>query len=472
MLAAALILSTVARPEMIKVAPPREFRGVWVATVDNIDWPSKRTLTTDQQKAEMIRILDVAESLNLNAIVFQVRPSCDALYESKIEPWSEYLTNKQGQAPNPRYDPLAFAVAEAHKRGMELHCWFNPYRAKHPAAKGDLAPNHIRNTNPKLAKEYGRYLWLDPGEPEVQQRSLDVMLDVVKRYDIDGVHIDDYFYPYAEKDAKGNLIPFPDQDSYLSYRNRGGTMALGDWRRNNVDTFVKRLYDGIKKTKKWVKFGISPFGIYRPNIPEGIKAGVDQYDSLYADCLKWFRNGWCDYFTPQLYWPIKQTPQSYPVLLNWWASQNVMGRHLWPGNFTGRVRTDDGNWPPQEIVDQIDLTRKAKAGGNVHFSMRVFLLNAQKLNDVLKAGPYKEKALVPESPWLGKKPASMPTLAADGTLSDPDARWWGVYAWHDGVLKLERVEAVSATSPSDADAVTAIDAYGSESAPLVLSSRR
>ncbi len=407
---------------------PREFRAVWVATVDNIDWPTKRSLTTDQQKAELVRIFDRVAELNMNAVILQVRPSCDALYESKIEPWSEYLTGKQGQAPNPYYDPLQFAIDEAHKRGLELHAWFNPYRSKHPAAKGELAPNHIRITHPHLAKIYGRYFWLDPGEPQVQKRSLEVMLDVVKRYDLDGVHIDDYFYPYAEKDAQGKAIPFPDDDSYAKY---GRGLSKSDWRRKNVDDFVERLYKGIKQTKRHVKFGISPFGVYRPGIPEGIKAGIDQYEDLSADALKWFRNGWCDYFTPQLYWPIKQAPQSYPVLLKWWASQNPKGRHLWPGNYTGRVRPDGGNWPPQEILDQIEITRQTKGStGNVHFSMKVFMENAQSLNDLLKQGPYKEKALVPASPWLGERKES-------GEIAE--ARWRAYYRWVGGKWVLAQV---------------------------------
>lgn len=466
---------------------PREFRAVWVATVDNIDWPSKRTLSTAEQQAELVRIMDRAASLNLNAVIFQIRPSCDSLYESKIEPWSEYLTNKQGQAPNPYYDPLAFAIEEAHKRGMELHCWFNPYRSKHPAQKGPLASNHIRNTHPNLAKEYGRYLWLDPGEPAVQQRSLDVMLDVVKRYDIDGVHIDDYFYPYAERDAAGKIIPFPDDDSYRAYRNKGGKLDRSHWRRQNVDLFVERLYDGIKAEKKWVKFGISPFGIYRPGIPEGIKAGVDQYEDLSADALKWFREGWCDYFTPQLYWPIKQTPQAYPVLLDWWSTQNPKGRHLWPGNFTGRVRTDDGNWPPQEIVDQIELTRKNKgATGNVHFSMRVFLMNAQGLNDVLKSGPYAEKALVPASPWLDSKATAAPKgkvsiqpgtnrrLLTWTAPPESDANYLVAYVRTNGRWRLHATAPVKRgsmalpTSFASDVAISVLDKVGNESAITVL----
>lgn len=466
---------------------PREFRAVWVATVDNIDWPSKRTLTTAQQKAELVRIMDRAAELNLNAIIFQIRPSTDALYDSKIEPWSEYLTNRQGQAPNPYYDPLTFAIEEAHKRGMELHCWFNPYRSNHPAQKGPLAPNHIRNTHPHLAKTYGRYIWLDPGEPGVQQRSLDVMLDVVKRYDIDGVHMDDYFYPYAERGADGKVIPFPDDDSFQAYRNKGGKLDRSNWRRQNVDVFVERLYKEIKATKKWVKMGISPFGIYRPGIPEGIKAGVDQYEDLSADALKWFRQGWLDYFTPQLYWPIKQTPQAYPVLLDWWSTQNPKGRHLWPGNFTGRVRTDDGNWPPKEIVDQIELTRKNEgATGNVHFSMRVFLLNAQGLNDTLKAGPYKEMALVPASPWLDSAPPASPKakmakqpgtnrrLVTWDVPKESDAAFVATYGRANGSWKLQAVVSAKRGSLALPPAffgdvqLTVLDKTGNESAPTLL----
>ncbi|RYG69763.1 hypothetical protein EON77_14425, partial [bacterium] len=254
---------------------PREFRGVWVATVDNIDWPSRRNLSTAQQKAELLHILDVAQSMNLNAVIFQVRPSADALYPSKYEPWSEYLTGLQGRAPNPRWDPLEFACREAHARGLELHCWFNPYRAKHPAQKGPLARNHIAVTNPAVVKTYARYLWMDPGERRVQERSLNVMLDVVRRYDVDGVHIDDYFYPYQEKNSAGRLIPFPDGPSYARYKKGGGTLTKPDWRRRNVDTFIENAYEGIHRTKPWVKFGISPFGIYRSGYPKGIEAGVD-----------------------------------------------------------------------------------------------------------------------------------------------------------------------------------------------------
>lgn len=386
---------------------PREMRGVWVATVDNIDWPSKRTLTSHEQQLELLRILDTAAAMRLNTVIFQVRPSADALYNSPLEPWSEYLTNRQGAKPEPYYDPLAFAIFEAHKRGLELHCWFNPYRAFHPAQKGPVDSTHISKTNPDAVRQYGTYLWMDPGEKIIQERSLNVMLDVVKRYDVDGVHIDDYFYPY-----KINNQDFPDENSYAKYVAASGRLGRADWRRKNVDDFIEKLYTSIKQTKPWVKFGISPFGIYRPGIPEGIKAGVDQYADLYADALKWFVNGWCDYYTPQLYWPIAQTPQSYPVLLKWWASQNKKGRHLWPGNFTGRTNPNDGNWKAKEVLDQIAITRaQSGATGNVHFSMRAFMGNFNGITTALKKNSYREDALMPATPWLDSTPPSAPTLS-------------------------------------------------------------
>jgi uncharacterized lipoprotein YddW (UPF0748 family) len=421
--AVALLTMTIQDLPTAPPAPKAEFRAVWVATVDNIDWPSKRGISTDQAKAEMIRILDKCKELNLNAVIFQVRPSTDSLYDSKIEPWSEYLTGEQGKAPNPYWDPLSAWVEEAHKRGMELHCWFNPYRSVHPAQKGPVASNHITKTNPSVVKKYGRYMWMDPSEPAVQRRSLEVIMDVVKRYDVDGVHLDDYFYPYKEKGPDGKLLDFPDEISFGRYQRAGGKLSRDDWRRKSVDDFIERLYGEIKKTKKWVKFGISPFGIYRPGIPEGIKAGVDQYADLYADALKWYERGWCDYYTPQLYWPIKQTPQSYPVLLKWWAENNPMGRHLWPGNFTGRTNPTDGNWPAQEVVDQINLTRGQKGStGNVHFSMKCFMGDFNGIATALKKGPYKDPALIPASPWLGRERPGVPQLALSETGNVTNAK--------------------------------------------------
>jgi len=387
---------------------PYEFRGVWVATVDNIDWPSTKTLTTQQQQDELTAILDRAQQMHLNAVILQVRPSADALYPSKFEPWSEYLTGATGKCPTPLWDPLEFAVGEAHKRGLELHAWFNPYRALHFVATSKPSPDHIVNTHPESAPQYGRYRWMDPSDPFVQKRSKDVILDVVKRYDVDGVHIDDYFYPYPEKGVDGKPAEFPDGKNYAAYRAAGGELTRSAWRRMHVDNFVHEVYDGIKATKKWVKFGISPFGIWRPGVPEGIKAGIDQYDTLYADCKKWLNEGWCDYFTPQLYWKISKKEQSYPVLMDWWLSENTKHRHMWIGNYSGQVL--ESNWDTQEFVDQVALTRQHGAGGNVFFSMKAFIKNTKGINDALTTNCYPELALVPPTPWLGSTPPAKPRI--------------------------------------------------------------
>jgi uncharacterized lipoprotein YddW (UPF0748 family) len=400
-----------ATPAVSAVAPavPREFRGVWVATVGNMDWPSRRTLSVAEQQAELVALLDRAAALRLNAVIFQVRPAGDALYDSKIEPWSEFLTGTQGAAPNPYWDPLAFAVKEAHARGLELHAWFNPYRAGFVNGKSPLAANHIARTSPALVKRYGSYLWMDPGETAVRQRTLRVILDVVKRYDIDGVHLDDYFYPYPENDRSGKAIAFPDSRSWQRYKSAGGSLTLGDWRRENVNTLVQELDTEIHKVKPWVRFGISPFGIWRPGNPAVVK-GLDAYSVLYADARRWLREGWVDYFVPQLYWPPPKREQAYGTLLEWWAGENVQQRHLWPGNFTSRAGAPGASaFPVSDLLEQIRLTRAHPgAGGNVHFSMTSFLRNQAGMNDTLVVGPYASLALPPATPWLKAPPPPVP----------------------------------------------------------------
>ncbi len=401
-----------ARPVVSADAPPltREFRGVWVASVANIDWPSKRTLSTAEQQAELLALLDRAAALKLNAVLFQIRPAADALYASKIEPWSEYLTGAQGRAPVPFWDPLEFAIKEAHARNLELHAWFNPYRARHTDAKSPLSSTHIARTNPSLVKPYAGYLWMDPGEPAVRARTLRVVLDVVQRYDVDGVHIDDYFYPYPENDRRGRAIPFPDGPSWTRYVREGGTLSRADWRRRNVDLLVQALDEGVHKAKPWVRFGISPFGIWRPGYPTQVR-GFDAYEKLYADARKWLREGWVDYFTPQLYWPTTKREQAYPALLDWWVGENVLGRHMWPGNFTSRAGgVGSGAFSVGELVEQIRVTRlQDGATGNVHFSMKSFLTNQAGMNDTLLVGPYATPALVPATPWLKVAPPPLPT---------------------------------------------------------------
>ncbi len=400
-------------PPLDPPAAPREFRAAWVASVANIDWPSRKGLSSAQQQAEIVAIVERAAALGLNALIVQVRPSADALYPSALEPWSEYLTGTQGQAPEPPYDPLQRWVEEAHRRGIELHAWFNPYRARHSAALSPIAPNHIARTDPAVVKSYGNFLWMDPGEPAAAQRTVDVVLDVVRRYDLDGVHIDDYFYPYPESTGTPPVeVEFPDGPSWQAYLASGGTLARADWRRRNVDTLIERLHAAIHREKPAVRFGISPFGIGKPERrPSGI-AGFSQYDKLYADVERWVRQGWFDYLAPQLYWPIDSPPQAFAVLLDYWLDENVQQRHVWPGLFTSRIDATPKSWLPAEIVDQVSLLRtRRRAGGHIHFSMVALMENRKGIADRLEE-IYGEPAWVPAAPWLGDERPDAPRASA------------------------------------------------------------
>ena len=383
--------------------PPiqREFRAVWVATVANIDWPSRTGLSTSDQQGEMIALLDRAVAMHMNAVIFQVRPEADALYQSDSEPWSAFLSGTMGRAPDPFYDPLAFVVTQAHARGLEVHAWFNPYRALYPASPGTAAPSHVTRAVPSLVRKYGTQLWMDPGDPAVVARTVAAVLDVTRRYDVDGIHIDDYFYPYRETDGKGRTIPFPDGESYKRYTDSGGNLSLNDWRRNNVDRFVQRIGTAIHGVKPWVLFGVSPFGIWRPGSPASVR-GLDSYEELFADSRKWLRNGWVDYFAPQLYWPIGRPQQDFSQLLNWWIEQNVHGRHIWAGLNASLAR----NGAPKgrgayEVLDQIRLTRATPgASGEIFFSSNVFVQNPDSLSERIADASYAEPAIIPASPWL------------------------------------------------------------------------
>jgi uncharacterized lipoprotein YddW (UPF0748 family) len=403
-------------------AIPREFRAAWIATVANIDWPSRPGLPVDEMKKELIALLDLASETNMNAVVFQVRPAADAIYNSELEPWSEYLTGTMGIAPADNFDPLEFAVTEAHRRGLELHAWFNPYRAAHTARKSPISEDHISRTQPELVKEYGAYLWLDPGDQQAAAHSKQVIMDVVDRYDIDGVHFDDYFYPYPINDSDGKEIDFPDEPSWQAYLARtpkAEQLSRHDFRRNNVNEFVRYISESVHQRKPWVKFGISPFGIYRPGHPESIK-GFDAYSKLYADSRLWFQEGYVDYMSPQLYWPIDQEPQSFKTLLSWWQEQNAHDRHLWPGMYTSKVEANNKGLAPSELVDEIELVRSQVEGpGHIHFSIKAIAQNRSGLRDILQTQVYFKPALVPATEWLslGEEP---------NTAAEADVEGFGV----------------------------------------------
>ena len=275
----------------------REFRAAWVATVANINWPSRNNLSVEQQKLEAVQMLDMLKDAHFNAVIFQARPSADALYKSDLEPWSYFLTGQTGKAPSPYYDPLEFWISEAHKRGMELHVWLNPYRAHHTtggAVTGESMAAKMSTDTYRLRN--GMY-WMDPTSDRVQNHVSAVIKDLVKRYDLDAVHIDDYFYPYREYNGGAD---FPDSRTWTAYKNSGGDLSKADWRRANVNKFIKRIHDEIKAEKPYVKFGISPFGIWKPGYPADV-TGSSQYDELFADAKLWLNEGWCDYYSPQLY---------------------------------------------------------------------------------------------------------------------------------------------------------------------------
>ena len=460
----------------------REFRAVWVATVANIDWPSTPGLPTHLQQEELLDILDRIGQLGLNAVILQIRPTADALFESRLEPWSFYLTGVNGRAPEPVWDPLAFAVDEAHRRGLDLHVWLNPYRAWHPTAPDSLAENHVANRFPDAVHRYGTQRWMDPGSPEIADHSFDVIMDVVDRYDVDGVHMDDYFYPYTINDAQGQRVEFPDS---LTFAAHGEGLERDDWRRRNVDRFIERVYFGIKERKPHVLFGLSPFGIWRPGHPEGV-TGFDQYAGLYADARKWLRLGWVDYFTPQLYWNLASTGQPYEPLLSWWIGENETHRHIWPGNAIYRAdEGDDRAWPVQEILDQVAVTRRLPgATGNVFFSMQALRPDDRDMSDSLRTELYPEPALVPATTWLGAAVPAAPNaeirvlagrthvrlMPAD---AEPVRNWvvqlYGLHGWQTRILPGSvRILDADLLDGNAAVLVRAVGRLGLESEPVVL----
>ncbi|GAB2969065.1 glycoside hydrolase family 10 protein [Hymenobacter coalescens] len=389
--------------------PKRELRGVWIATVENIDWPSRRNLTPEQQRREYTRMLDAQQRTGINAVFVQVRPASDAFYQSSLEPWSKWLTGQQGKAPG--WDPLPFLVDEAHKRGMEFHAWFNPYRASTDSVTARLAPQHPYHRHPEWFLRYSGKLLYNPGLPEVRAYITQVIMDVVRRYDIDGVHFDDYFYPYPE--AKQTIH---DEQAYARYNDQ--QLSLPDWRRRNVNQLVQQVHDSIDAEKHWVKFGISPFGVWMNSNehPEGSDTRAFQgHAGLYADAREWLRQGWVDYVLPQLYWSTNFRAASYATLLEWW-SRNRFDRHLYIGQGAYRMMEStksDTTWRnPRELPRQVRLNRSypQDISGSVFFSSKSLLTNGLKTTDSLRENLFRYPALLPTMPWKDAVPPRAPQM--------------------------------------------------------------
>jgi len=370
----------------------REFRGVWVATVDNIDWPSRGNYNSDSQKVEFIRLLDMHKRNGMNAVVVQIRPAADAFYASPYEPWSEWLTGKQGSPPSPYYEPLEFMITETHKRGMEFHAWMNPYRAEFSIGRSSIAPNHITRIHPEWFLTYGEKRYFDPGNKEVQQYVTGVVKDIVSRYAVDAIHFDDYFYPYRLPGKE-----FPDNAKYLQY---GNGMNKDDWRRSNTDSIIAMLSKAIKAENKKCLFGISPFGVWRNADKDSVngsatRAGQTNYDDLYADILLWLKKGWIDYVAPQLYWEIGHKAAPYEVLLDWW-SKHTYGKNCYIGLGVYKAGSNTAWKDKTQLPRQIEVLRNTpNIQGMIFYSSNSFNKNPNGWNDSLRLNYFAVPAKTP-----------------------------------------------------------------------------
>lgn len=376
--------------------PKREFRGAWIQAVNG----QFRGIPTEKLKQTLIDQLNSLQGAGINAIIFQVRPEADALYASQLEPWSRFLTGVQGQAPSPYWDPMQFMIDECHKRGMEFHAWINPYRVK-TSLKSELAANHLYNIHPEWFVTYNNQLYFDPALPESRRHICMVVADIVSRYDVDAIHMDDYFYPYP---AKG--VDFPDDASFARYG--GGFTNRADWRRSNVNILIQKIHETIRGLKPWVKFGISPFGIYRneKNDPLGSKTnGLQNYDDLYADVLLWARNGWVDYNIPQIYWQIGHPAADYETLVKWWA-KNTENRPLFIGqSVMNTVQNADPKNPTiNQLPRKMALERAYQTiGGSCQWYAAAVVENAGKYRDALVQEYHKYPALIPVFDFMDDK---------------------------------------------------------------------
>lgn len=372
-----------APPVLVTVGHQRELRGVWVATVQNLDWPSATNLSPDAGRAELQTLVDGLADTGINTIFFQVRPSADALYASTLEPWSQVLSS----SGSPGWDPLEELVTMAHARGVEVHAWMNPYRGRVPSLW-------------QHAVTYNNGVVMNPGVDAVREHVVDVVRDVLDRYDVDGVHFDDYFYPYPDS----MQTPFPDTATYNAYAADagtrrspdGGVMTRADWRRDNVNLLVREVMEVVESEHPHVRFGISPFGIWKSGQPV---PGLSAYDAISCDAVAWLDNAWVDYLTPQLYWR-ESSPQKYSTLATWWAAR-LNGRHLFPGHATYRMRASDGDWPLSEIEDQVHFTRTLRsqnALGDVQFRAEDLRRDLKGVATLFRNSLYARPAVSPPLP--------------------------------------------------------------------------
>jgi uncharacterized lipoprotein YddW (UPF0748 family) len=479
--------------EISKLTPPepvREFRAAWVATVANIDWPSKPGLSSDEMRAEIVQNVQTAKRIGLNALILQVRPAADAIYPSALEPWTEWLTGQQGTAPatlanGNTFDPLQTWIDQAHANGIELHAWFNPYRARHVAAKSNNVPAHVSTTMPTAVKRYGGFDWLDPGDAQAAEHSLRVIEDVVRRYAVDGIHIDDYFYPYPVNStaALGTGTAairqeFPDEATYTAHQREGGKLSRADWRRDNVNRFVKAMDARVRALKPWVRVGVSPFGLGKPALrPTGIR-GFSQYDELYADVELWLQRGWMDYLAPQLYWPIAQPAQAFEPLLDYWTAQNTAQRQVFAGLYTSRINNTTATWQPAEIEAQINIVRsKAVANkqlsGHIHFSMIALSQNRAGIADAMTSAYANGLALAPVHPraervGTGDFAWNPEQFLSKGVLDLAAANGEGGWLvqtrtgdlWQTQFIKSPQTQNWQAPAQAQAVALSRVDAFG------------
>lgn len=474
-----------------QIPPKREFRAAWVATVNNIDWPSSKTLSVAAQKQELMTILDQHKQAGLNAVLVQIRSNCDALYPSFFEPWSEVLTGLQGRSP--QYDPLDFMISECRKRGLEFHAWFNPYRVVSNINTAIVDSNHVSRKHPEWLLPFGNLRILDPGIPEVRNYVTSVVLDVVKRYDIDGVHFDDYFYPYPQTGLILN-----DDSTYI--RHNRGFVDRGNWRRDNVDLFVKMISDTLKSVKPWVKFGISPFGIWQNKTtaqPLGsATGGLQSYNDIFADSRKWLQQGWLDYAAPQLYWYIGLSVANYSVLVPWW-NDIAFGKHIYIGQGAYRINAD-ANWNAAQMPTQIRLNRQyPNVFGSIYYNTTSLKSNPLGFRDSLRTNLYQYPTLLPTMKWRDSIPPSVAsgltavrnptnvqltwTKPAATTQELQKVRQFVVYRFDDyAPVNYQDARAIRYITPTDTTAftdetvqtgrrytyvVTALDRFHNESAP-------